>query len=72
MLLFIKTKKKKKKTEINNKKKQTKTKQTKKVTTCLHCLHHWWRCYHAIALNDLQVGPTSLAPLSPQLNDATQ
>ena len=29
------------------------------------CLHHRWRCYQAIALNDQQVGPTSLALLSP-------
>ena len=27
--------------------------------------NHRWSCYQAIALNDQQVGPTSLAPLSP-------
>ena len=58
----------------NNKKekenKQTKqqnktTKQTKSVTTYNNpSLHHRWRCYQAIALNDQQFGPTSLAPLS--------
>ena len=30
-----------------------------------------WRCYQVITRNDQQVGPTSLAPLSPYLNDAT-
>ena len=48
--------KKKKKT-----KKQTTTKETKTETIYNSaCLHNRWRCYHAIALNDQQVGPTSL------------
>ena len=51
------------------KKKQNKTKQqqnTKTATTYSSpCLHHRWRCYQAIVLNDQQVGPTSLALLSP-------
>ena len=50
-----------------------KTKQTKKQQIkqkqqhgiIAPCLHHLWRCYQAIALNDQQVGPTSLASLSP-------
>ena len=42
------------------------TKHTKTATTYSSpCLHHRWRCYQAIALNDQQVGPTSLALLSP-------
>ena len=42
------------------------TKQTKTATTYNSpCLHHMWRCYQAIALNDQQIGPTSLALLSP-------
>ena len=57
--------------------KQKKNKQTSKQTTQQQqntqkqqqhsspCLHHRWRCYHAIALNDQQVGPTSLALLPP-------
>ena len=51
----------------------TTTKQTKTATTDNSpCLHHKWKCYQAIALNDQQVGPTSLALLSSLLNDATQ
>ena len=47
-------------------KKKTATKQTKTETRYnSHCLHHKWRCYQAIALNDQQVMPTSLALLSP-------
>ena len=73
MLLSLpkKKKKQKKKTE----KKQQTNKQSNKPTTTKHtktattysspCLHHRWRCYQAIALNDQQVGPTSLALLSP-------
>ena len=42
------------------------TKHTKAATTYSSpCLHHRWRCYQAIALNDQQVRPTSLALLSP-------
>ena len=63
MLLSLKTKKQKKQKQTN---KQTTTKQTKTATTYNSpCLHHRWRCYQAIALNDQQVGPTSLALLSP-------
>ena len=50
----------------------THTKQTKRVTTFNSlCLHHRWRCYQPIALNDQKIGPTSLALLVPWLNDAT-
>ena len=46
--------------------KPTTTKHTKTATTYSSlCLHHRWRCYQVIALNDQQVGPTSLALLSP-------
>ena len=45
--------------------KQTTTKQTKTATTYnIPCLNHKWRCYHALALNGQQVGPTFLALLS--------
>ena len=65
-----KTKKKQQKTKNKQKNKQsnkpTTTKHTKTATTYSSpCLHHRWRCYQAIALNDQQVGPTSLALLSP-------
>ena len=76
MLLSLQ-KKQKQKQKNNNKKtknKQTK-KQSNKPTTIKHsktaatysspCLHHRWRCYQAIVLNDQQVGPPSLALLSP-------
>ena len=65
---------KKTKTKKRNKNKQTNkqsnkpatTKHTKTATTYSSpCLHHRWRCYQAIALNDQQVGPTSLVLLSP-------
>ena len=26
-------------------------------------LHHRWQCYQSVALNDPQVGPTSLSPI---------
>ena len=56
-----------KKTKKKQKKQKTKTnKQTNKPTTTKHtktattysspCLHHRWRCYQAIALNDQQLG----------------
>ena len=61
-------KKKKKKTHTNTQKQQNKQKQEQHT---IACLHHRWRCYQAIALNDKQIGLTSLALLSPQLNDAT-
>ena len=68
-----KTKKKQQKNKQTSKQtnkqtiKQTNnTKHTKTATTYSSpCLHHRWRCYQAIALNDQQVGPTSLALLSP-------
>ena len=65
----------KKKTRKKQNKKKQKNKQSNKPTTTKHtktattysspCLHHRWRHYQAIALNDQQVGPTSLALLSP-------
>ena len=68
------TKKNNKKQKSKKTKKQT-NKQSNKPTTTKHtktatiysspCLHHRWRCYQAIALNDQQLGPTSLALLSP-------
>ena len=58
----------------NNKQTKQTNKQSNKATTTKHtktattynspCLHHRWRCYQAIALNDQQAGPTSLALLS--------
>ena len=45
--------------------KETKTKETKETTYSSPCLHHKWRCYQAIALNNQQIGSTSLALLSP-------
>ena len=71
-----KTKNKKKKQKKTTKKTNKQTnKQSNKPTTTKHtktataysspCLHHIWRCYQAIALNDQQVGSTSLALLSP-------
>ena len=60
MLLSLK-KKHKKKTN-----KPTTIKHTKTAATYSSlCLHHRWRCYQANALNDQQVGPISLALLSP-------
>ena len=54
-----------KKTNKKQKNNQTTTKQAKITTTYnSSCLHHRWRCYQAIALNDQQVGPTSLALMS--------
>ena len=74
MLLSLRKKTNKQKTTKKQTNKQsnkqsnkpTTTKQTKTTTTYSSpCLHHRWRCYQAIALNDQQVGPTSLALLSP-------
>ena len=51
---------------LKNKKKQKIT--TKQATVIVYnssYLHCRWRCYQAIALNDKQIGPTSLALLSP-------
>ena len=60
------TKKNKKKQTNKQSNKPTTTKHTKTATTYSSpCLHHRWRCYQAIALNDQQVGPTSLALLPP-------
>ena len=67
MLLSLKQKNKKnpKKQETKTDK-QTITKQTKAVTAYnSFCLHYRWRCYQEIALNDQQVGRTSLSLLSP-------
>ena len=50
----------------NKTNKPTTTKHTKTATTySIPCLHHRWRCCHAVALNDQQVGATSLVLLSP-------
>ena len=69
MLLSLqkKTTKKTKQKQTNKQpNKPTTTKHTKTATTYSSlCLHHRWRCYQAIALNDQQLGPTSLALLSP-------
>ena len=71
MLLSLRKKKQIKKQQKNkptNKQsnKPITAKHTKTATTYSSpCLHHRWRCYQAIALNDQQVGPTSLALLSP-------
>ena len=74
MLLSVRKKNKQKKTKTKKTSKET-SKQSNKPTTTKHtktattysspCLHHRWRCYQAIALNGQQVGPTSLALLSP-------
>ena len=51
--------KKKKSIRKEIKTNKTTTKQTKTATTYnSSCLNHRWRCYHAIALNDQQVGHT--------------
>ena len=53
-------------------KQQATTKQTKTAATYNSpYLHYRWTCYQAIALNDQQVESTSLALLSPWLDDAT-
>ena len=71
MLLSLRKKQKQKQNKTNKQKnkqshKPTTTKHTKTATRYSSpCLHHRWRCYQAIALNDQQVGPTSLALLSP-------
>ena len=72
MLLSLKKTNKKKTTKNNNnnnkhqQQQQATIKQTKTATTYNSpCLHHKWRCYQAIALNDHKVGPTSLALMSP-------
>ena len=66
LLSLVKKKKKKEKKRIHTHKHTRTTKQTETATTYNSpCLHHRWRCYHAITLNDQQIGPTSLALLSP-------
>ena len=72
MLLSLKKKKKKQEQKQANKEKKTTTdkksatKPTKTPTIYNSlCLHHRLKCYQAIALNDQQVGSTSLALLSP-------
>ena len=67
MLLSLQKKQKNNNKQTNTESnKPPKTKHTKTATTYSSpCLHHRWRCYQAIALNDQQVGPTSLALLSP-------
>ena len=63
MLLSLQKKANKTNKESN---KPTTTKHTKTATIySIPCLHHRWRCYHAVALNDQQVGATYLALLSP-------
>ena len=65
MLLSLQ-KKKKKKTTNKQSNKPTTTKHINTATTySIPGLHHRWRCYQAIALNDQQVGHKSLALLSP-------
>ena len=70
MLLSLrkkKTKKIKQKNKQTNKQsnKPTTTKHTKTATTYSSpCLHHRWRCYQAIAMNDQQVGPTSFRAIA--------
>ena len=42
--------------------KQTKNNENTQKTGTTYsspCLHHRWRCYQAIAMNNQQVGPTS-------------
>ena len=73
--MLLSLQKKTKKTKKNPTKNKQTNKQSSKATTTKHtktattysspCLHHRWRCYQAIAFNDQQVGPTSLALLSP-------
>ena len=61
--MWLSLKKSKNQKTIKKKIKQTNkiTKQTKSVTTYNSpCLHRLWRCYQVIALNDQQVGLTSV------------
>ena len=57
-------KKKQKKTNKQSNKPIT-AKHTKKQQQHIVAPVYIWRCHQAIALNDQQVGPTSLALLSP-------
>ena len=64
MLLSLQKKPNKTKKKTKNKKSKQTNKQSNKPTTAKHtktattysspCLHHRWRCYQAIALNDQQ------------------
>ena len=54
-----------------NKNKQT-NKQKHQQHIIAPALHQRCRYYQAIALNDQELKPTSLAPLSPQLNNSTK
>ena len=66
MLLSLKKQNQKKKKNKQQKRKKKTNKQTKTATADNSpYLHYRWRCYQTIALNDHQVGPTSLALLSP-------
>ena len=67
MLLSLQKKPKKPKQTNQHTIKQTNNNKTHKTATTYSspCLHHRWRCYQAIAPNDQQVGPTSLALRSP-------
>ena len=69
MLLSLRKKTTQSKTNKQTNKQSNKpitAKHTKTATTYSSpCLHHRCRCYQEIALNDQQVGPTSLALLSP-------
>ena len=66
MLLSLQKRKTKKTKTKKQSNKPITTKHTKTATTYgSPCLHHRRRCYQAIALNDQQVGPISLALLSP-------
>ena len=73
--MLLSLQKKQQQQQQQKKKNKKKNKQSNKPTIAKHtkiattysspCLHHIWRCYQAIVLNDQQVGPTSLALLSP-------
>ena len=66
MLLSLQKKSNKRNKQTNKQSnKPTTRKHTKTATTYSPCLHYRWRWYQAIALNDQQVGPTSIALLSP-------
>ena len=55
LLSLVKKKKKGTHTHTNTQEQQTETATTYNSP----CLHHRWRCYQAIALNDQQIWPTS-------------
>ena len=74
MLLFVKKRINKMKNKKKTKKKENKRTKNKRKTAAsiAPALYHRWRWYQTIALNDQHLRPTSLAPLPPKLNDATQ